>query len=177
MIMYHVVTPDTIQKFKTPFGKLIKGSYAKTAKLLKELIKEEKPSQVISVGDAVTRNLHLNQIIPQVSITDSYSMRKKVKPQAYLDKQKVQVKNPQGTITQEAIKAIKEAIRNTNPVHISVEGEEDLLTLIAVLYAPNNALVIYGQPKEGIVVVKVTREKKAEARKIWKSMKITKINC
>jgi uncharacterized protein (UPF0218 family) len=52
-----------------------------------------------------------------------------------------------------------------------VDGEEDLLTLIAVLNAPEKSLVVYGQPYEGIVVVKVTAKKKAEAMEILKAMK------
>jgi len=174
MTVYYVVTPETLSKFKEPFGTLIRGTYSETTKQLKELIQKEKPPQVISVGDTVTRNLHNSKISPKVSITDGYNMRRKVKPQSYPDKTIVQIKNPQGTITQEAAKAVKEAIQNKKQVHISVTGEEDLLTLIAVLYAPENALVIYGQPKMGIVAVKVTPEKKAEAQRIWKSMKTVK---
>jgi uncharacterized protein (UPF0218 family) len=51
-----------------------------------------------------------------------------------------------------------------------VDGEEDLLTLVAVLYAPENAVVVYGQPYEGIVLVKVSPEKKAEALEFLKAM-------
>jgi uncharacterized protein (UPF0218 family) len=39
------------------------------------------------------------------------------------------------------------------------------------LYAPENSLIVYGQPYKGIVVVKVTSEKKAEATEILKAMK------
>jgi len=46
-----------------------------------------------------------------------------------------------------------------------------LLTLIAVLYAPEKSLVVYGQPYEGIVVVEVTSEKQAKAKEILKAMK------
>ncbi|MCW4010800.1 MAG: GTP-dependent dephospho-CoA kinase family protein [Candidatus Bathyarchaeota archaeon] len=174
MTIYYVVTPETLSKFKEPFGTLIRGVPSETMKQLKELMEKENPPKVISVGDTVTRNLHRSQISPQVSITDNYNMRRKVKPQSYPAKILVQVKNPQGTITQEAVNAVKEAIQNKNQVHIAVEGEEDLLTLIAVFYAPENALVVYGQPKEGIVVVKVTPEKKAESKRIWESMKTLK---
>ena len=83
----------------------------------------------------------------------------------------VYVKNPPGTITEEAIVAIKEALESPKHVHILVDGEEDLLVLIAVFYAPEKSLVVYGQPYEGIVVVKVTSEKKAEAAEILKAMK------
>ena len=38
---------------------------------------------------------------------------------------------------------------------IVVEGEEDLATLPAILYAPPGSVVVYGQPDEGSVLVKV----------------------
>jgi len=46
-----------------------------------------------------------------------------------------------------------------------VDGEEDLLTLVVVLSAPEDALVVYGQPHRGIVVVKVTEETR---EKMWR---------
>ena len=82
--------------------------------------------------------------------------------------------NPQGTITQEAISAIKEALEKNEHTHIVVDGEEDLLTLIAVLYAPENSFVVYGQPYTGIVVVKVTQRKKAQVEEFLKAMKSSK---
>jgi uncharacterized protein (UPF0218 family) len=45
-----------------------------------------------------------------------------------------------------------------------------LLTLIAVLFTPENSFVVYGQPHQGIVVVKCTAEKKAQAKDFLKSM-------
>jgi hypothetical protein len=89
----------------------------------------------------------------------------------------VHVSNPQGTITKEALTAVKQAIDRNEHTHIVVDGEEDLLTLIAVLYAPENAVVVYGQPYTGIVVVKVTPQKKAQAEKFLKAMKpLEKLN-
>jgi uncharacterized protein (UPF0218 family) len=98
-------------------------------------------------------------------------MRKRIKPRVFPKKSVVHVKNPQGTITEEAITAIRRALESNSQVHLIVDGEEDLLTLIAVLHAPERSLVVYGQPYEGIVVVKVTAEKKAEAMEILKAMK------
>ena len=97
-------------------------------------------------------------------------MRKSVEPTRLAADQTVYVKNPQGTITDEAEEAIANALRGTQSVKMVVEGEEDLLTLPAILHASNNALVVYGQPYEGIVVVMVTDEKRAEINAILKSM-------
>jgi uncharacterized protein (UPF0218 family) len=51
-----------------------------------------------------------------------------------------------------------------------VDGEEDLLALVAVLSAPEDALVVYGQPHVGIVVVKVTEETREKMRHIVDAM-------
>jgi GTP-dependent dephospho-CoA kinase len=167
----YVITQGMLARFKEPFGILIQGSFSETADALRDLIEKEKPAFVVSVGDTVSRNLHEHKIIPQLSITDNLSMRKKVQPLIFPDKSIVRVKNPQGTITQQAITAIQEAFKSDKKIQIVVDGEEDLLTLIVVLYAPENALVVYGQPRKGLVAVKVTSQKKAAAEKIWNEIK------
>ena len=169
-----VVMPEMLTKFKAPFGTLIEGSFSETMNQLAEIIKREKPVKVVSVGDTVSLNLHEYQIIPQVSIVDNQSMRKRIQPKTFANKTIVRVKNPQGTITLEAIRAVQVALQHKRQTQIVVDGEEDLLTLIAVLYAPENSLVIYGQPHRGIVIVKVTPQKKADAQKIWESIEIGK---
>ena len=55
---------------------------------------------------------------------------------------------------------------------IVINGEEDLLALPAVLFAPEGSFVVYGQPKEGVVVIKVTAEKKAEVKLIIDEMEV-----
>jgi uncharacterized protein (UPF0218 family) len=157
-------------KLKAPFGMLIRGSFAETMSKMKNIVEKEKPPKIVSVGDTVSRNLREHQINPQLSITDNRCMRKRIKPRIFTAENFVHVKNPQGTITEEATTAIREALKSDKHVHVIVDGEEDLLTLIAVLYAPERSLVVYGQPNEGIVIVKVTPEKKADAAEILKSM-------
>ena len=139
---------------------------------MKELVEKEKPSKIISVGDVVSHNLHEYNLHPQLTIIDNISLRDQPMPQEEAVEKTVYVNNPQGTITQEAISAIKEALENDEHTHIVVRGEEDLLTLIAVLYAPETAFVVYGQPHSGIVVVKVTSEKKAQVKEFLKAMKV-----
>jgi len=63
-------------------------------------------------------------------------------------------------------------LRSEGTVYISVRGEEDLLTLAAVAYAPLKALVIYGQPDEGVVVVKVNRRVKSQVKKLIDEMEM-----
>jgi uncharacterized protein (UPF0218 family) len=171
MAIAYSVTPELREKLKEPFGTLIQGTFSETMSRLEIIVEREKPPKIVSVGDTVSRNLHEHRVNPQLSITDNKRMRKRIQPRIFPKKSVVHVKNPQGTITEEAITAIQRALESDRQVHIIVDGEEDLLTLIAVLHAPERSLVVYGQPYEGIVVVKVTPEKKAEAMEILKAMK------
>jgi uncharacterized protein (UPF0218 family) len=171
MAIIYNITPELRVKLKKPFGTLIKGSIDETMAKMKEVSEKEKPPKIISVGDTVTKNLHDYSIRPNLAIIDNLCMRKKVEHIKYTTKAMF-VKNPQGTVTQEAIDAIKEALKSQEHIHIVIDGEEDLLTLVAVVYAPEKSIVVYGQPYEGIVVVKVTPEKRAEASELLKAMEI-----
>ena len=174
MTIAYTITPELRTKFKEPFGILIQGTFKQTMAKMKELVNKEKPPKIISVGDVVSKNLHEYDIHPQITIIDNKFLRIKTMSEKASVEKTVHVSNPQGTISQEAIAVIKEALEKNEHTHIVVDGEEDLLTLIAVLYAPENALVIYGQPYSGIVVVKVTDEKKAQAENFLKAMKPSK---
>ena len=75
------------------------------------------------------------------------------------------VVNPAGTISQESWQAIKNALKQ-EAATVIVEGEEDLLALPAILEAQLNALIVYGQPSQGIVIVEVTSQRKAKLAKL-----------
>jgi len=174
MTIAYFLTPELSLKLKEPFGNLIQGTPEETMGNLKEMVEKEKPSRIISVGDIVSQNLHIHNIHPQLTIIDNISLRTKKIPLETVVQKTVFVDNPQGTITQEAIFAVKEALESNEHTHIVVRGEEDLVTLIAVLYAPENAFVVYGQPLSGIVVVKVSSERRTRAQEFLKAMKVSK---
>jgi uncharacterized protein (UPF0218 family) len=155
---------------KKPQGLLIEGPLEKTMKRLKELIEKEKPSKVIPVGDVVSRNMTEQGISLNVLIVDNKVMRKPIQPITVDADQTLYAKNPPGAITDEAWAAIRSAIEQTGKTRVMIDGEEDLLTLVAVLFAPEDALVVYGQPHRGIVVVKVTEETREKMRRIVDAM-------
>jgi uncharacterized protein (UPF0218 family) len=167
----YAVTAQVLSKFQEPFGILIEGSFSEAIIKLQQLIEKERPTKIIAVGDTVTENLHARQVKADIVVTDNKTLRRKVEPQRFQNRKVIHVQNPQGLITQQAIEAILFALKSKELVHMLVEGEEDLLTLPMVLYAPEGALVLYGQPHRGIVAVKVTSKKRAEAQEIWSKMK------
>jgi len=170
MAIAYSLTPELRMKLKKPIGTLIRGSFAETMKIFKNMTEKEKPAFIISVGDTVSKNLTENHIFSQLSIVDNRVMRRNIQPIPLTAEKTIHIRNPPGTITEEAIRAIQEALESNCRVKIVVDGEEDLLTLIAVLYSPENSFIIYGQPHEGVVVVKATNEKKAEVALILKAM-------
>jgi hypothetical protein len=157
-------------KLRQPLGTLIQGSFAETMNRLRDIVQEQKPPCLVSVGDTVSKNLERSLILPRLSIIDNKSMRKTTGPFPSTAEKTLHVRNPKGTITDEAIAAVRDALSGDSRVRIIVDGEEDLLTLIAIQYAPDNSFVVYGQPYEGIVVTKATQLKKAEVAGILQSM-------
>jgi uncharacterized protein (UPF0218 family) len=139
-------------------------------KRLRSMAEEENPKNIISVGDTVSRNLTKNGFSPKLFIIDNKCMRKSAKPINLPADKTVYVRNPPGTITEEAEDTVRNALKEALSTQMIVDGEEDLLTLVAIVHAPEDSYVIYGQPYEGIVVVRVTPNKKAEISAMLKSM-------
>jgi uncharacterized protein (UPF0218 family) len=174
MNVAYTLTPRLRVFLKDPFGTLIEGTPQQTMSKLRMCVETEKPPRIITVGDVVTQNLHECYITPQLSVIDYKSLRDQVMPKQVPVEKTVYVQNPQGTITLEAIEAVKEALETNVHTHIVVEGEEDLLTLIVLLYAPENAFIVYGQPYRGIVIAKATQERKKQVKGFLKEMKASK---
>jgi uncharacterized protein (UPF0218 family) len=170
MAVAYCITPELRVKLKEPFGLLVQGSFSETMRELMVIVGREKPPVIVAVGDTVSRNLHERGVDVQLFITDNKRRRKRIQSRIFPVKSVVCVRNPAGVITREAVVAVRGALEGGEQVHVVVDGEEDLLVLVAVLYAPLGSLVVYGQPFEGIVVVKVTAEKRAEAVEILKVM-------
>jgi hypothetical protein len=59
---------------------------------------------------------------------------------------------------------------------VAVKGEEDLLALPVIALAPVSALVFYGQPGEGIVVVRADAESKSRIKAILAEIGIPEIH-
>ena len=137
---------------------------------LKQLIQEEKPSAVISVGDIVSLHMLQFGLSLDVLIVDNKTMRKAIVPIDVKVDQTLHAKNPPGTITDEAWDAIRTALGNEGRTKVLIDGEEDLLTVVSVLSAPVGSFVVYGQPQVGVVVVRVTEDRKENMRRIVDGM-------
>jgi len=162
---------------KKPLGILLQGTLEEIIEKLREIIKINKPMKIVTVGDRVSQDLSDHNILPDVLIVDNRIMRNEVPPVSVNVDQVMSVKNPRGTITEEAWRTIERATRDSTRKKIIVDGEEDLLTLVAVLTIPEDSLVIYGQPTKGMVVVKATLDMKRKVSKTIQAMKVSENKC
>ncbi len=162
--------PDPLRvKLKEPLGELIPGPPEKSIIRLKEILKSEKVSKIICIGDFVSRVLAESSIPADLSIVDNKTMRQET-DSSQIDSENVfRAVNLPGTLGIAAWTAICEALKKPHSLLV-VDGEEDLLTLPAIILAPSRSLILYGQPHEGMVVVRNDKAKRSEIESIIAQM-------
>ena len=148
---------------KIPLGVLLPESQANKENILKHL---EENSYIITVGDRTTEKMIDFDLIPSLQIVDGIEKREKREPPKLVNATEITVDNPPAEITSQSIDVIKKAFSMESPVRILVTGEEDLLVLPVCIHAPENSVVMYGQPNEGLVIVKITSEIRNKAQSL-----------
>jgi GTP-dependent dephospho-CoA kinase len=158
------VQKDIIDYLRKPLGELISYDQVEKRKII-EL--RQATRKLITVGDTTTAKVINFGIIPDVSVVDGFEKRsvsktsvsklKSMIAAALSDVVLVELtcKNQPGSISLEAINILVRALTSHTPVLVNVMGEEDLIALPLIAYAPTDSRILYGQPSEGIVVVRV----------------------
>ena len=161
--------PENLRdQLKNPLGNLIKDNDPNKKNVLKKIYAE---SIIITVGDRTTENMVQLGLRPQIQIIDGLEKRNQLPvPADDAINTKLSCKNPPGEITEESMQVIQKAFSCEPPVRIIVDGEEDLLVIPVCIFAPENSVVMYGQPNEGLVIVHITPEIQAKVQKILDAM-------
>lgn len=192
--------PDSLRgNLAKPMGELYSINHSLTPEEQVLPILRNTDSMVITVGDVVTESLLSKDFSPHLSIIDNQTLRGQFKGRSFNNYEKYKTHNPQATIQffswkiiHDIIDGIAKSIENKRinngknqvnlkkfsstsknyPIILEVEGEEDLLVIPCVLEAPLQGLVLYGQPKEGIVLVTVTNNLKERIGSLVKEFKV-----
>lgn len=157
-------------RLKHPLGSLIIGSPERTMVVLGEAIKRERPTKLCVVGDSITLRTIEHGIRADLYVVDNKIMRKPVGTPLPNGIKVFKASNPPGTITSEAWEVLEKIADRDERLGVVVDGEEDLLTLPVIKFAPIGSFVVYGQPYVGIVLVRVGEEKKREIDEIMGMM-------
>lgn len=122
----------------------------------------------IVVGDSTLRQFIKNNWSYDLGIFDLKEQRQPSKDAVISDLKNVQkIKNPAGQISTESVETLNKWKNNQNSFkHLFVEGEEDLLAVAAVLIAPLQTKIFYGQPETGIIEMTATEQLKEQVFKV-----------
>lgn len=148
------------EELKTPLGMLVTGDPSETVEVLKKHIQERKPASFAVVGDFTTMNILEAGLQPDIYVVDHRVMRVDVDPLNHGERKTFKSDNPAGTIDSGSWVALEKAVSLKSRASVIVEGEEDLLVLPLISLMPLGSLIVYGQPREGMVLVEVTQEMK-----------------
>jgi len=143
--------------FKEPFGRLFSD--------ISEVTPHITGRTIYTVGDVVTHNLFKHGFVPTVAIVDGHTMRSPCRKNPPVTGRHIRVKNPAGSLTDELVAGIRDAIQDP-PATIDVTGEEDLAVIPLVIEAPPGSVVLYGQPHRGVVLCPVDTRAKEKAVKL-----------
>ena len=114
---------------------------------------------LISVGDATFANLTKYELYPNIGIIDNLIQRKNHTHDVIRADHILKADNPAGYLTDDLWETIGQALElsDTGECYvIEVAGEEDLAVLPCILLANPETTILYGQPNEGLVVLKVS---------------------
>jgi hypothetical protein len=164
-----VILPETLRdQLKIPLGLLILEHEVSKNNIKKHISDN---SYIITVGDRTTEKMIDFGLIPSLQIIDGQEKRKRRNiPKNFDVSTALTCDNPAAEITTQSIETIKKAFTSQAPVRITVNGEEDLLVIPVCIYAPENSVVMYGQPNEGLVIVKITPEIRNKTQTLLDSM-------
>jgi hypothetical protein len=145
------------EELKKPLGTLIKDI---------SLLRRRPHQRIISIGDVCTIEFLSSGVTPHLAVFDFKSMRKPlhekgVKMLLSLGEPK-RYKNPPGTLSERILGDAGMLLERGGAVLI--EGEEDLTALAFILAAKEDDIIVYGQPKEGMVVVKPSEKLKKKIK-------------
>ncbi len=139
----------------SPLGDLIEEEPEEAIAVLRSRYLERSKGISFSVGDVVTETLVKNGVQFRVAVMDLRTQRRN----SWFDtggfNRRFFLKNPAGHISLEAWAVLRTALDAGPNSLVLVEGEEDLLTAVAIDISEEGTLVLYGQPATGMVVVGV----------------------
>lgn len=167
----HLMMPDALRpELQRPLGTVLVDTAIGAS------LQEYKDRITVTVGDVATKTLFDAGVIPTLSIVDFLVNRRpsdEIRARlSSIGATTISVASGPGYISKTALDTIAQWGLRMRPgasvkTVITVDGEEDLLTLVAIGHAPLGAVVYYGQPAffdhpAGLVEVLVTPEKKRE---------------
>jgi len=152
-----VLSEEARSKISKPFGPLFSDFL--------QLIPQINGKFLCTVGDVVTKNAINAGFVPSISVVDGITKRCEIVSDIKIPDKitTLHVKNAPGTISDELIVILRESMKKT-PAMVIVDGEEDLAVIPLLEILPDDSVLLYGQPNEGVVLCEVNPQLRSTAR-------------
>ncbi len=164
------MAPALDEELKTPMGSLFEGP-ENDPEIGMAAALDGLPAPhgaIITVGDVTTKTMLEMGLTPDIALIDGFTKRNELdesmKVNPGLFHHHLHAENPAGHLTPSLNQAITKALLAEETLVLEVDGEEDLAPLVIHCLAPIGTLVLYGQPKRGVVVQYTSLEVKQRCR-------------
>jgi len=161
------IDQSQLNLLKEPFGVLIKDDNINKESLNGEIGRANK---IITVGDTTTEKFVRLGYIPDISVVDGKEKRiKKPERFEYHTDKILHFENKPGELDEHLITEILQLTQSKleSKIQFIIEGEEDLVALPFLMFSPDNWVVCYGQPYQGLVIVHVSEDSRSRAKLIF----------
>ncbi len=172
------ISPALRAELKSPLGQLIEDRSVSPG-IFEKYITEN--CLLVCVGDRTTDRIHDFHLSPNLEIVDFMEKRQARSYTQYgLSVERIiRAVNVAGTISSDSLEKLDQCRQliqrdRRSTVRLVIEGEEDLLTLPVAAFFPEETVVFYGQPNEGLVVIS-SNEAKKRVRDILATIGITSL--
>jgi uncharacterized protein (UPF0218 family) len=159
-----VLTPTLRETLSKPLDKVY------GTKEFIDLLRSHNKELVVTVGDTVSKTAVTEAYRPKLMIVDNKTKRVSLSDNIWKGYVSEVAWNPAGTVTLDSLLILSRLLGKQGEHLLMVNGEEDLLALPAVILAPDDSLVCYGQPGEGVVCIGVNKAKKKEALLLFRQL-------
>ena len=165
--------PDVLDdEFKTPMGELFEGPEDDPEVALSAMIESipEGSGLLVAVGDVTVKGLMDMGILPDIAFVDGQTKREALDSSLQVEAEKFSLRNsvlnPPGQLTPALLDAVRWSLEQDESVLIEVEGEEDLAPMFVLATAPLGTVIVYGQPRQGVVMRILDMEAKHRSRNL-----------
>ena len=165
--------PDVLDdEFKTPMGELFEGPEDDPEVALSAMLESipEGSGLLVAVGDVTVKGLMDMGILPDIAFVDGQTKREALDASLQVEAEKFSlrksVQNPPGQLTPALLDAVRWSPEQDESVLIEVEGEEDLAPMFVLATAPLGTVIVYGQPRQGVVMRILDMEAKHRSRNL-----------
>ena len=156
-------------RLSKPHGVLYRGENVDL-----RIIDEAKDCRILAcVGDLVSICAIESSLNPQIIVVDGKTLRHEKIEFSFEGYERIEAENPPAVVSCDLVRKLKMAVEmalKDKKVCVWVFGEEDLAVMPLGLMLPEGSVILYGQPGQGVVALRIDDEKKLLIQSVMREM-------